>query len=656
MKRILSILFLPLLSLITLFSQDEETLITISGHRISQGEFMRMYRKNNSQGISEKQDIDEYLDLFINFKLKVIEAENLKMDTSAAFKDELDGYVRQLVKPYLNDPGSYEQLLTETYDRMKKEIHASHIMIMLDEKASPEDTLAALNKILKIRDRCLKGEDFPEMAKKYSEDPSVNQNNGDLGWFGVFRMVYPFESTAYNTEQGQISMPVRSHFGYHIIKVHKVRPAKPRLHVAHIFVRAPESMSSEESLLAKTRIFSIYDRLRQGASFEKIAIAESEDKSSGINGGELPWFSSGEMIPDFENAAFKLNEPGEYSQPIQSFYGWHIVKLLEKKELKPYEEERPYIIQMLNNNGRTQLQQKIYISKLKHDHHFTFFPNNYYKIYDLVDTTIFSGKWSRDLTVKNDDVIFTIGNRKVCIADFGNYIYLKQRPVEPCNLNIFIDNQFNTFCESELLDYETELLPEKYPELAHIVKEYHDGILLFDLTDKMVWSKAVQDTMGLEQFYQQNRSNYIWKERAEAFIITGENKDMIEKAGILTEKDGRKKKFTAEYLKKRICPDDISGHCLSFISGKYEKGDNLEVDSTDWRSGTGRYFKKEDETGFVYIKRILRPAIKKPDEARGQIIADYQAFLESEWLKSLKITYHIEINQELLKKLKQSDG
>ena len=571
-RKNFSIIFFLLFQLFNLFSQVDQALLTIDGRQISADEFMRIYRKNNNLAASANQGIDEYLDLFINFKLKVIEAENLGLDTSAAFHAELDGYVRQLAKPYLTDSLSFENLLREAYGRMKTEIHASHIMLMLDEKASPEDTLMVYRKILEIRNRILDGEDFSVLAKTYSEDPSAATNGGDLGWFGAFKMVYPFESAAYNTPPGEISLPVRSGFGYHIIKVHEKRPAKPLLHVAHIFVRAPESMTPEEASLARLKIFSIYNRLKTGESFEAIAKTESDDKSTGINGGVLPWFSSGEMIPVFENAAYDISDTGMISEPIQSFSGWHIIKLLDKKTVRSFEEEKPGLIQLINSSDRQSLKQSTYIGKLKNDYHFNLFQDNLNTFYELVDSSVFKGKWDHSALLKNQDVLVTFGNKTLTISDFAKFIYQKQRAIEPYNIKIYIDNLLHSFYENELLKYETEMLVKKNPEFAQVVQEYHDGILLFDLTDRMGWSKAILDTSGLEKFYKQNRKNYVWNERVEAIILTSKDAQLTEKARILAEKNGSRKWFDADYLKRNTCPDDTSGGCFTFTLKKFEKG------------------------------------------------------------------------------------
>ncbi len=650
-NKIFFLIFPILLFSPVLFSQDNEVLISIDGHNITLNEFEHSFHKNNNTSIAEKQSIDEYLNLYINFKLKVIEAENLGMDTVTSFIQELNGYMNQLAKPYLSDSASFETLLLEEYNRMNKEINASHIMIMVEEKASPEDTLIAYNKLLELRKRILSGEDFSAIAKAYSQDPSVVNNGGNLGWFGAFRMVYPFESAAYSTPPGHISMPVRSNYGFHIIKVNEIRTAKPKLHVAHIFIRAPETMTDEEAANARKKIYSIYDQLQQGAAFDKLAMTDSDDKSTGVNGGELPWFSSGEMIPVFENTAYEIKEIGLYSEPVRSFYGWHIIKLLGRKELKSFEDERQDLVKLMNSGDRTKLKQLVYMNKLKTEYHFKLFPENYARIYDFVDTIIFAGKWKNSITAVNNYPVFSIGDKTIGLLEFGEYLYLKQGKVQAYNLKIYLDDQFKAFMESKILDYEIEMLPKKYPDFSNIIQEYHDGILLFELTDKMVWSKSVEDSSGLEKYYQDNKQKYKWEERVEAFIITADNKDILNQARVLTAKQGAKKKFNSDYIKKQICPEDTIGGCLTVTYGKYEKKDNEFVDQTNWIKGISNDFQQGDKIGFVYIKKKLPAKIKKLDEAKGLISSDYQVFLEDQWLKYLKKKYTVNVNQDLLKKI-----
>ncbi len=413
-------------------SYRDEVLMTIGNKDITAGEFERIYQKNNNESMSQKQSVDDYLDMFINFKLKVIEAENLGMDTTRAFLDEYHSYRAQLARPYLSDPEAVDRFAREAYARMKKEIHASHILVSLDPKASPEDTLYAWQKIMDIRQRILNGEDFDKVARATSDDPSVKRNGGDLGWFTVFRMVLPFEDAAYNTPVGKISMPFRTQFGYHIVKVQDVRPARGSVHVDHIFIRAPQSQDPAELQAAKAKIFAIYDSLQNGVDFATLAKNNSDDRVSAEKGGELAWFSSGQMIEEFENAAFALQNPGDYSEPFQSFYGWHLVKLLGKKGVGTFEEEKPNLVPKFGNGPRGYLRKQAFIDKLKSEYHYNFNQANFDKLVAHVDTSVFSGTWKNNVPASVDRlVLFTAADQKVTAGEFAAFIEKEQTEDQP---------------------------------------------------------------------------------------------------------------------------------------------------------------------------------------------------------------------------------
>ncbi len=659
MKKMTALLFvicfilaLPLNAQSTANYKDE-VLMTIGDRKITAGEFERIYQKNNNESVSQKQSPEEYLDMFINFKLKVIEAENLGMDTTKAFLDEYNSYRAQLARPYLSDPDAVDRFAHEAYERMKKEIHASHILVSLDPKASPEDTLYAWNKIMTIRKRILDGEDFDKVARATSDDPSAKRNGGDLGWFSVFRMVLPFEDAAYSTPVGEISMPFRSQFGYHIIKVQEVRPARGSVHVAHIFIRAPQSEDSTQALAAKKKIFAIYDSLQNGIDFATLAKDNSDDRVSAVKGGELQWFGSGQMIEEFENAAFALKNPGDVSKPFQSFYGWHMVKLLGKKGVGTFEEEKPNIVPKFGNGPRGYLRKQAFIAKVKHDYNYTFNQGSYDKITSLVDTSIFSAKWKN--TVPDNVaglVLFTIADQKVTAGEFADYLEKKQTKTAPISLVVYMNELFNNFMDEKLTAYEDSQLERKYPDFRNVLQEYHDGILLFDLTDKTVWSKAVKDSAGLENYYKNHKNEYMWEKRAEAYTIVLKDSSLLDQARTLTEKKGGKKKFSQSYLISKLCKGDTIP-CVTVEYGKYEKGDNKAVDATGWTQGIGKTFNKDGKPAFVYVKSTLPPQGRKLDEARGLVTADYQKYLENNWVKELRNKYPVHVNQDVLAKIRE---
>lgn len=628
----------------------DDILLTIGGKDVTLGEFERIYTKNNQEPAYDKASLDEYMELFVNFKLKVMEAESLGMDTIPAFISELKGYRKQLEKPYFTDENADEELIREAYERMKWNIRASHILITCNEDALPADTLKAYNKILKIRNQALKGEDFAALAVQNSQDPSVSNNKGDLGYFTAFSMVYPFESGAYNTEVGQVSEIVRTRFGYHIIKVADKRPDKGQVKVAHIMRAVPQGSSAEKEALEREKIYQIYDSLNTGANFEDMVRTFSDDRGTSARGGELPYFQAGRMIPEFEKAAFSIAEVGGIAEPVQTAYGWHIVKLLDKKPLDAYEVLKPSIKSKVSKDVRAQRAQQMVINRLKKEHRLVLNKKAVEVFYSLVDSSIYEGNWTGDKANNLNESVFTIADTLVYTqSDFADFLAeTKSRRVKK-PIPVLIDAELERMVETKLRDYETHLLPVKHPEFKHLLQEYHDGILLFNLTDKMVWSKAVEDTAGLEKFYELNKQNYLWGERVEATIYTYNNKAFEKKIIKLAKKVGKKDlnltQLEVEFNSGALAKDSTFN--LDVINDLYEKGANEWIDAVSWEPGLKPVMEADNKYFLVYINRVIAPEPKKLNEARGLITADYQNFLEKEWLKELREKYPVHIHQEV---------
>jgi peptidyl-prolyl cis-trans isomerase SurA len=259
---------------------------------------------------------------------------------------------------------------------MRFEVSASHILIRVPEDAAPADTLLAYNRIIELRKRILKGEDFEQVAKGKggSEDESVRTNGGALGYFSAFQMVYPFESAAYNTAVGQVSMPVRTKFGYHLVKVHDKRAARGIISAAHLMIVVKQDADMETQANAEKRINEIYERLMNGESWEDLVMKYSEDYNSKNTGGKLPEFGTGSrqrMVPEFEDAAFSIPTNGAYSKPVKTAYGWHIVKRLDVKGIESFESLEKEIQQRVNKDERALSTQKSFIEKLKKEYNLT---------------------------------------------------------------------------------------------------------------------------------------------------------------------------------------------------------------------------------------------------------------------------------------------
>src|SRR5688572_14040154 len=522
-----------------LFAQDtlSPVLMTIAGTPVTKAEFEKVYRKNNNkEGSYDMKDVREYLDLYINYKLKVKEAEEEKLDTSQTFINELKGYRKQLAQPYMTDKEVTDALIREAYDRLQKDMRASHILLNLSPDALPKDTLATYNRALKIRDLILKGADFEKMARDSSNDPSAKDNGGDLGYFTGMQMVYPFETAAYNTKPGQISMPVRTKFGFHIIKVTDVRDAQGEIKVAHIMIKSPANAPDSVTKQASAKIDEIYQKLKTGEKFEDLAMKFSDDKGSAKNGGQLPPFGTGRMVPEFEKAAFALQNDGDFSAPVKTSYGYHIIKRLEKKPVPTFDEKKNELKTQVARDSRAEISKNSMIARIKKEYNFKEMPKNKEAYISALDTSILGGDWEPEKVKGMNKPLFTLGTMTYTQEDFTIYINSHQSKKQNTTPKQVGYTLYNQFVDESCLNYEESQLEIKYPEFKALMQEYRDGILLFDLTDKKVWSKAVKDTAGLQDFYETNKTKYMWDKRLDAIIYTSANADIAAKTRKLLKK------------------------------------------------------------------------------------------------------------------------
>jgi len=639
-----------------LFAQNnDDVLLTVAGEKITKSEFLNVYKKNNIKGdVMDRKSLEEYLDLYINFKLKVKEAEEQKLDTFSSFKNELAGYRKQLAQPYLTDKQVEENLLKEAYDRMQYDVRASHILIRVNKDASPEDTLAVFQKIMKIRDRIIKGEPFDVVAKETSEDPSardrkdpnsdmeIKGNGGDLGYFTVLDMIYPFENGAFNTKVGEVSMPIRTDYGYHLIKVVNKKPAMGDVVVAHIFVSVPRDAKSEDLPKYKSKIDSAYTKLKNGSKFEDVAKEYSDDKGSAAKGGILPSFGVNRMVPEFIEAISKLKNPGDYSAPVQTIYGWHLIKLVEKTPFKPFDETKAELKARLLKDSRSNKSRESVINRIKNEYGFKEFPGVLKDFYAVVDSTIFEGKWDVSKAASLTKLMFTIGDKSYMEQDFAKYIGGKSIRRNKSSIPAFINEKYAAFTDESCLQYEDSKLEQKYPEFKALMKEYRDGIMLFELTDKKVWSKAIQDTTGLKEFYEKNKTKYMWDERLDATIFTCKNEAVAKNTRKLL-KDYDKGKLTDSDILKKINTDSIP--VLKIEHKLYSKKDNPMIDEIKWEKGVTDNMSKDGKTVFIVVNKLVTPQPKLLKEAKGIITADYQNYLEEEWIKELRTKYPYEVNK-----------
>ncbi len=502
-------------------------------------EFEYVYKKNNAnaQDAYTRQSLKEYLDLYTNFRLKVKEAEELGMDTSSSFKKELDGYRKQLAQPYLTEKGVTEQLCREAYERMKEEVNASHILIEVGPDAEPKDTLAAYTKLADLRQKIQSGQDFGKLASEFSQDPSAKTNKGNLGYFTALQMVYPFEDAAYKTKIGETSNPVRTRFGYHILKVHNKRPSQGQVRVAHIMVRATSGLTSADSIAAKQKADEIYKKIKEGEKWETLVNQFSDDVNSKTKGGELPWFSTGRMIPTFEDASFKLANVGDITEPVLTPYGWHIIKLLEKKKLETYQELESSIKTKVAKDSRSELNKTVLLQRLKRENNFVENSKAVDATCLLADSSLLQGMFAKTTDEKTNLTLFTLKEEKFTTQNFFDYIKKNQKPKKGFSPSQYMRTLYKEYTNSVILGYEESHLEEKYIDYKMLVREYRDGILLFQLMDDKVWSKAIEDTAGLKAFFNKNNANYRWSTRAQATIYNVVNNETLDKLKTELTKD-----------------------------------------------------------------------------------------------------------------------
>lgn len=643
-----SILFIFIIFLTLNSSAQDRVLLTISDHSITIDDFMATYHKNrlDTDSLPLEKSLQEYLDLYIKFKLKVVEAESLGLDTLPSFIRELDGYRRQLAKPYLTDKNISEELLLEAYARLKYEVAASHILIQINGN----DTVTAYNKIIDIKKQLDSGEsDFVTLANKYSEDPSVKDNNGNLGYFSALAMVYQFENAAYNTDIGNISDPVRTRFGYHLVKVNDKRSSRGEVKVAHIMINI-DNKNEENKLSSKRKIFEIYDSLVTGSNFSNLANMYSDDKKSAKNGGELDWFGTNKMIKIFEEFSFDLESIGDFSKPFETEFGWHIVKLLDKKTLPAFTEIETSLRKKVERDSRSQKTRNVVINRLKNEWGFKNYPYSL-NAFDKIDKNNFTEIIDNLIKVgEQGKIMFEFKNnfhskyRFVYQKDFA--IFLKSfssRINSSEDFNLVINQLYETFIEQRIIEIEDANLESKYNEFRLLVGEYHDGILLFNLMDDMVWSKAINDTSGLKIFYDSNKNNYMWPRRLSVDIYSSKNEKIYNK--VL-----RKIKKGVSSSDLISCVNKKSDLNLSIDSFLASEGDNIMIDSLLYSLETipEDYIVPLDaEYKIIYVKEVMEPYYKDLSDIKGLVISDYQSLLEDLWLNELKEKHTITFNNDI---------
>lgn len=636
--------FLLLFSLTVLAQKKSETVVTIGDVKVSKEEFEANYRKNNTN-ILDKKDIklpEEYLDLFIKFRLKVLEAQRLGYDTVRSYREELGGYRQELTKPYLTDVSFDEEMVKTAYYRTQCERKASHLLIRVAPEASPADTLAAWNKINDLRKQIIAGADFNEIAAKYSEDPSAVQNKGLLGYFSAFQMVFPFEDMTYRTPVGQVSEIVRTRFGYHLIKVHDERLAAGEIKVAHIMKMFPPQASEETIANLKLKADSIWQKATSGADFAELAKTYSDDKQTAAEGGALNWFTLNNMVPSFAEAAFALKKDGDISLVIRTPFGWHIIKRLELRTIQPFEKLRPELETKIKQDPTiSRHSNEAFDRKLRAEYQLKIDEPSFVQLVASVSDTSIWKNWKSDNPMKENQLV-TFADQKLTIGMFTDF--LQQQNFTPLENRAEqqLKEMLNKFINQKLLAYENSQLEKKHPDFARIYQEYHDGILLFNISKDKIWDVATNDTARLQTYFDQTTKKYFWNDRFKGLIIQAKDAETRAKIeALLNEKEVGKQELVDIFNAK-------TENNIQVTDAAFEKGENPVVDYFIWEGAKPSGF--DETTTFVHGK-LVKNEMKGLKDAWGLYSSDFQEQIEEEWIDSLRKKYPVVVNQKPLKKI-----
>ncbi|MAD30695.1 MAG: hypothetical protein CL854_00425 [Cryomorphaceae bacterium] len=618
----------------------QEVLFTVGNQSITTEEFKAVYEKNKGVGAAlDPKTPEEYLELYINFKLKIAEAYEQQRDTATEFKNEFGGYRAQLAKPYLSDQGAEDELVNQAFSRMQEEVRAAHIMIALEANALPSDTLKAYRQLLDLRKSILSGKTkFENAARETSADTWSAKNGGDLGYFTVFNMVYPFESAAYELEVGNLSMPVRSQYGYHLLKLLDRRSASGIVRVRHIFFASNGKSSLQEQQRAERSANEIYSRLEGGEDF--ISLLEfSEDRKTKDAMGELPEFGINNMMPAFEEAAFSLEASGDYSVPVETSIGWHVIQLIEKKPLASFDELKSELKKKVKRDTRSRVGATRFMKRLKSEYDFAIDERWLGRTMNLVDKNAFgTGTWEIP-TLSRDRVVATFANEKIYQSEVLEFWAKNQNQSSEAVRVEFLRVLFNAYSNDRMIAYEDGQLESKHADFRNLVREYKEGILLFDLTQEAVWNKAAQDSAGIANHYELIKEDYRWEDRVQATYWVTTDEKLAKKIAKWTAKN------KVDKVKELLENEDALS--VAIQNGTYEKDDNSVIVAV-WQQDSGTFGPIELDNGsfaVVQIDEFIPSAPKALNEIKGLVIASYQDTLEKEWVNALKLKFEVNVNE-----------
>ncbi|MBP7822061.1 MAG: peptidylprolyl isomerase [Saprospiraceae bacterium] len=659
-KHFLINLFTLFVSTFIFAQNQDQVLFTIDNDPVYVSEFKYIYGKTNGMKADySKASVDEYLDLYTKFKLQVKKAKEMKLDTIVALRKELDTYRKQLADSYLLDKEVTDRLIREAYERTQKDISFSHILFKLPANASPNDTTTAYKKAMDAVLKLNAGESFASVANMLSEDTNSKANGGKIGYITALlpNGFYSFESALYNTPVGKYSSIVRSPMGYHILKIDDVRPARGEVEVSHILIR--KNKGNPNDLAPKMKIDSLYNLLKNGADFYTVAQNSSEDKATSSKGGYLGYFGINTYELGFEDAAFALKNDNDISTPIETSAGWHIIKRMNRKQNETYDKAKTRLKSKITSDARFELARKAMTDQIRASSGLKVNQKTLDNFNSTLDAEFLTYKWQPSVEKYNNNELISFNDGStIPLADYTDFLKKATRK-RLSALNGATDtlqlvrntanNLFEDFIGESCMKYEEKQLDKKYPDFKALMREYEEGILLFEVKKINIWDKASQDTTGLEKFFaMSDHSKYQWGERVSANVFTikdTQDTNFVNKAReVLAEKSTEKALKT---LNKK-------GEMITVQEKLFEKGKVDALDATKWTVGSltqNEVNKKDSTITFMKVEKVVPPTPKTLSESRGYVVADYQDYLEKKWIEELRKMYTLKINENVLKSI-----
>lgn len=611
-----------------------DLLFTINNTPYYAEDFKRVYDKNIALIAEEDRDLAAYLELYMDYKLKVQYAKELGLDTLPRYKSELSTHQKQLEARFLTNETINDALIEEAYQRSLKHIRASHILVLLDAYAAPSDTLLAYNKAMNIRKELLAGASFSEKAKQYSDDPSAQNNGGDIGFFSVFQMVYPFETGAYNTPLDSISKPVRSSFGYHLIKVNEIRETRGDISIAHIMLLKPQDGDAAEEKRIEDSIQELYERLQTGEDFESLSKHYSDDRLNRAQGGVIPRFSSGSLQnPVLEDAAYALQNPNDLSIPIETDHAWHIVRLIEKYPLPNFETIEPTLVAKVKRDSRSRKINEALVEELKSQFTIEEQAKTKASLSNYINQDILTNTWKAPQmsAFKNAILLKINGDLTLRLSDLFDYVKGNQLLVRGFkDEKRAVAKLYDSFVETELKNYYTDNLRNLNPEYDALLTEYEDGILLFDLMQQEVWHKAKTDTLGYTAYYEAHRQNYFNTEKARVLCFEVSDKKQAQKVEKLLNQGKSKKAVLDTFQTKAIQFWEVDEKLVETSTLPKEVGSLKEGGVYVVTAAAPLAYQ------VIQVQSIQEAGIPPLESIQGKVVSDYQAYFEKQWLDALR--------------------